>query len=178
MLGWSRQCSEGFGEPYICLAEEENICIIVLANNGFHADKATKNVKGTISRSLCAREAILNKAFLKLLSYEFEVPVSLRNRELLGRSSRVQSQPSKTAINVERGVQLSGLHDSPLCFDCCTFQCHFRRAPDRLIILIRATLTQNAQKRHECRKSEHGGRRHAIRCSTTLPVPAVLSSFL
>jgi hypothetical protein len=36
----------------------------VLANNGFDADKATKNVKGTISRSLCAREAILNKAFL------------------------------------------------------------------------------------------------------------------
>jgi hypothetical protein len=77
-----------------------------LVNNGFDADNATKNVKGTTSRSLCAREAILNKAFLKLLSYGFEVPVSLRNNELLGRSSRVQPQPSKTAVNVERGGRL------------------------------------------------------------------------
>jgi hypothetical protein len=41
-----------------------------------------------------------------LLSYRFGVFVSLRNRELLEEWSCGQSQPSETAVNVERGGQL------------------------------------------------------------------------
>jgi hypothetical protein len=57
-------CSEIFEMPKRCSVREKNICGIVLANNRFDEDKASKNVKGTMNYSLCARDApFLTKYF-------------------------------------------------------------------------------------------------------------------